>query len=169
MSEAQSAKTKRRVKRRKVVARSNVARDPYYTALIDVAHSIDPEDIRALLRKLQSRGFDLGNVDDFLVDFDWDSALRLLPFLMEYAESMRSASSGAEKEKQTLALLLRIATLAGVEDKFDEHAVTTLRIVIEKLSEMSKGQYKINIGRFARLLGAISGWLLRHCSCTSRS
>jgi len=163
-------KRRRRVRRTKCAKRSaditSAPSDPFYVALLDIANSTDGNFIRQLLRDLQARGFDIGTVDDFLIAFDWDAALRLLPFLMEYAESLRNAD-GAEKEKQTLALLLRIAQLAGVEDKFDENAVTTLRIVIEKLTEVSKGQYKINLGRLGRLIAAVAAWSMRHCSCRS--
>jgi hypothetical protein len=159
-------KVKRRVRKRTTIDKPHVKRSssPYYDALLDVAKGIDAEFIRALLRQAQSRGFDIGSVDDYLIEFNWEAALRLLPFLMEYAETLSSAD-GAEKERQTLALLLRIAELAGVDAMFDEHAVATLRIVIEKLAEVLKGEYRINLGRLARFVKSLAAWSLRHCAC----
>ena len=167
-AQSTTKKVKRRVRRRTTIAEPAPPSSPYYEALTDIAQGIDAEQVRSLLRLAQSRGFDVGTIDDFLIDFDWEAALQLLPYLMEYAETLNNAES-AEKEKQTLALLLRIAELAGVDAMFDEHAVATLRIVIEKLAEVSKGQYRINLGRLARLVKASGSWMLRHCACARNS
>ena len=139
-----------------------------YKEIFEFASKFTVEDVRTILRLLHNHaGIDGTALEAILDGFDWSGAVQLLPALMEWAETLKN-KSGAEKEKHTLAILLRIAQLAGVEEQFDEHAVDVLHIFIQQMIEVSKGEYKFNVGRFSRLIGSGAQWSLKHCPCLKK-
>lgn len=165
-------KGKRKTKSHVITSRGiYVSDDPFVQKALEVSRQLDGDDVKALLRKFQDRGMNLGgSVDDFLLTFDWDATLLLLPFLLEYADTMKDAP-GHVKEEQTIALIIKLVQLAGHEEFIDENAIHTLRLVIATAIDISKGKFELNAktGRNA-LSAALHSfkWSLTHC-CSSSS
>ena len=157
-----------KVAKRDVVGELLQSADPFVRGAIEMSKSLDGDDVRALLQGLaKNHDTDLGNFDDYLLQFDWDSALKLLPMIMEYADTLKD-SSGEEKEQKTIALLLRLAYLAGYPELLDEYAISTLRLVIATTVQVSKGEFKINaqVRRNAlQVVGNSISWAIKHCKC----
>lgn len=148
--------------------------DPFVRRAVELSQQLDGEDVKALLSGvLAKHDAELGRVDDVLLQFDWDTALKLLPFLMEYVDAMRDADgqaiSGAEKEERTVAMLLKLSALAKREDFLDEHAIFTLRLVISTAVQVSRGEFDINNPATRRnalqAVGHAVSWALKHCAC----
>lgn len=111
------------------------------------------------------------NLANYLSNFDWQAALRLLPYLVEFADSFTNLS-GAEKEKQVLALCVKIAQMANVSDMIDEDALESIRIIIATMCDIGSGKFSINAEQQIRCMSFTTRfvrWLARHQPCCRAS
>ena len=170
MSETKLQK-RRKVKRRlpRPIARSS---HPFVQKVVEMSQTIDGDQISQLFESMRKHGLDIGEVDEFLVDFDWSTALQLLPFLMEFAESFKELS-GAEKEQRVVSLVVKLAKLAKQDKYVDEDAILSLRIIISTIVDVSRGEFALNektSKNFVSLIKHGGSWATRHvaCGCCSR-
>jgi hypothetical protein len=131
-------------------------------SILILAAAIDASNVASILAAAGHK-----NIAEYLQKFDWQSALRLLPHLVEFADSFGDLS-GAEKEKKVLALILRIAQMANVAEMVDEDAIESIRIIVATLCDIAKGKFKINAEQKARcftLSARTLTWFVRHQPC----
>lgn len=170
LSEKLPVAAQSRRKRRKVARKSrSIAKSvhPFVQTVVQLSQEIDGDQISALFQAMREHGLDIGEVDEFLVEFDWNTALQLLPFLMEFVETFKDAS-GAEKEQKVVSLLIRLAKLANKEHYLDEDGILSLRIIIATLIQVSKGEFKLDSKASKNFLSLIKhggSWATKHVRC----
>lgn len=162
---------RRRMRRKVPLARnsSSIARSvhPFVQTVLALAEQVDGDQISKLFEAMRKHGLDIGGIDEFLVDFDWNTALQLLPFLMEFVETFQDAT-GAEKEQKVVSLIIALATLAKKEHYLDEDGILSLRIIIATLIMVSKGEFKLDgkaSKNFLSLLKHGGSWATKHVRC----
>ena len=156
-----------RTVRRRRVRRAERSRDTFVQQVVSLSKKIDPGDIEGFLGHLRKAGVHLGAAQEVVDDFDWATALQMLPRAMEFFEK-RKTLNGAEKEKHVIALIMHFARTVRQEHVLDEHGVHSLRIIIGMMVEMSHGRFQLNEATAARTLHLLkhgSLWAVKHCSC----
>lgn len=134
----------------------------FVQSVLLIASTIDTSSVAEFLA---SKGHK--NLANYLSNFDWQAALRLLPYLVEFADSFQDLT-GAEKEKQVLALCVKIAQMANVGDMIDEDALESIRIIIATMCDIGSGKFSINAEQQIRCLTFTTRfvrWLTRHQPC----
>lgn len=141
---------------------------PFIRRVLESAQHVDGEQIGEFLRSLRdNHGFDMGELDEFLVNFNWREALHILPFLVEFAETFNEAS-GAQKEQLVISMIVKLATLAKQEHYFDEDAIFSLRIIITTIVDVSRGEFRINAKSTSNCFALMKHggkWGLKHVKC----